>query len=447
MKRAIILAASLILQTACTTAPTPRYEAVSAYVVPSADLVVLEVMQPVVTACQPDEDLCEETVVYTDLHTVLVHGATARISGQGRPTESSTPLMRVVDPPDTDIRPLEFPMPPRFAIRAAPDNEFDYVERTPDGTGWLYQNDELGLVALVRANTRTVVSAELAEDTILAASDTQIQLVAVRDGVLMFASAPIDTTKTALTLTKVEPALEEGELGFDMTSAVFSPTGLHVALQVLDTLADSTVRGGSAMASKTRIAIIDLAKNVRVKTITTEHPSEVNFASDSTLLITSRPRPTDPEMRFLMLATDESIGLEKPFSTTVRRQIPGSPITAYFQQDSVIYVGPSGEVAEFPRPRGAVIGAGPVFFQLLDDGNNTVLVQFDIATGEEVERARFGEAELLGQTAAGLVVLELSPEEPGARVFIIDADSDASTMVPVTIDTKKQQRIQVYGPR
>jgi hypothetical protein len=355
--------------------------------------------------------------------------------------------MRVVDPPDTDIRPLEFPMPPRFAVRAAPDSEFDYVERTPDGTGWLYRNDELGLVALVRANTRTVVSAELADDTLLAASDTQIQLVAVRDNQLLFASAPIDTTKRTLTLTKVEPPLEEGELGFDMTSAAFSPTGLHVALQVLDTLADSTVPGNSTLASGTRIAIIDLVNNVRVKTVTTDHPSEVSFASDSTLLITSRPRPTDPEMRFLMLDTDESVGLEKPFATSVRRQIPGSPITAYFQQDSVVYIGPSGEVAEFARPRGAVLGAGPIFYQLLEDGEDTVLVQFDISTGEETERGRFGEAELLGQTAAGLIILELGSEDPGARVFVVDTQSDNLVMVPVTLETKDKQRVQVYGPR
>lgn len=429
MKPFLLVSLLGLVLSACSTAQLPRYEVTAAYVVPAADLVVVEAERPEVLPCA--EEVCEEEEwEYQDRHTITVHGATARVSGQGKPDGPTTPLMMVMDPEDSDIRALEFPIRPRFALKTHPDSEFAFVTRTPDGTGWLYQNEELGRVALVRPAGASVFSADLGENVYVTASNTRVQIYEWREDGFYFASAPVDRPGEALTLTKVEIPAEEGEGAMLWQDAQVSETGTLVAVPTEDS----------------RIVVYDLERSTRIKTLQSEVPIEANFFADSALILVRRPLPTDPKMSFLPLNSDEEIEFEAPFSPALARLIPGSMVRAYFQQDSVIYLGPGGERVEFPQPKGAVVGNGASFYQVFEEDDASVLVQFNILTGEELELARFSRtAELLGQITTGLVVLDLQSAQPGAVVHILDLTSDATDIIPLYLQWSGE-RIPVYGP-
>jgi len=434
----LLVAVSLLFGACTTSAPMPRFEVMSAYVVPSADLVVAEVARQVQVPCGAEE--CEEEYDYVDLRTIMVHGATARISGQGRPEGPTTPLIVSIDPEDTDTRPLEFPMPPRFSIKTAPDSEFELVQRTPDGTGWLYRNLDLEMVALLRASGAFLISADISESSFLGSSNTRIQLAEVRGEELWYATVSIDRPKVSLTLNIQELAVEEGELGLKMNEPIYSESGLLIAFYVLDQEVD-----GVLSTSKKRVAVYDMERKVRVRTIESEHPTELAFVHDHAVLLVRRPRPTDPTLSFMALNSEEESAFEKPFSINLRRQVTGSMVRAFFQQDSVVYIGPSGEKAQFPRPRGAVLGSGPIFYQLFAEESSTILVQFDIVSGEEVELGRFGlDAMLLGQISAGLVVIDLHTQAPGALIHVVDPINDTTDIIPLTVEYKGS-RIPVHG--
>lgn len=395
----------------------PRYESTSAWIDPSRGLVLLEVAHPeVFVGCDTmsGDRACREKRRYSDYRAVVVNVGEGRVSGEAA---MATPMSPVLEGYPA-LAPREFAGRVHVIEEIAGDT-VNYMPFAPAPYGWLYWSPSRKRIA-IGADRPAFVAANFDELVAMGLHDGVVRLVDIHEGGIRVGVTTLE----------------------DPQNVLMQPLAANLPLDGLSVSPSATALGVPVGDGKT-LSVLDLQTGQR-RDFVFDYAVDAAFVSDDALVVLER-KAQEPRMQLLTLE-DERIDLvSQPMGLRKRVLLPGTNVVAFEQRLGVVFMNPQGAFAEFPRPQGPVSIDGDRIHLMYDDSaaGDRVLVEFNMASGEEVEMARFDSfSTLLGRSGESLVVYSPNPFLPGTVLYLVDEN-----VTEVHVSTKVEDEfLTVFGP-